>query len=128
MGIIQIVALGLLAAVFILVLRESKPELALFLSIAVGVLIFLSLLEHIAGVIHVLEELTVKGNVNLIYLDTLLKIIGIAYIAEFGAQVCRDAGEGTTAGKIEFAGKIFILVLAVPLIVVVLETIMSFIP
>lgn len=128
MGIIQIVALGLLAALFILVLRESKPELALFLSTAVGVLIFLSLLEYIAGIISILEELTVRSNVNLIYLDTLLKVTGIAYLAEFGAQVCRDAGEGATANKIEFAGKIFILILAVPLIVVVLETIMSLVP
>ncbi len=128
MTIIQVVALGLLAAVFILILRESKPELAVFLSLAVGVIIFFSLLNYIASVMHVLEELTVRANINLLYLNTLLKIIGIAYIAEFGAQVCRDAGEGTTASKIEFAGKIMILFLAIPLVVVVLETIISLIP
>lgn len=128
MTIIQVVALGLLAAVFILILRESKPELAIFLSVAVGIIIFFSLLSYIASVMHILEELTVRADINLLYLNTLLKIIGIAYIAEFGAQVCRDAGEGTTASKIEFAGKIMILVLAIPLVVVVLETIISLLP
>ena len=128
MTIIQVVALGLLAAVFILILRESKPELAIFLSVAVGVIIFFSLLSYIASVMHILEELTVRADINLLYLNTLLKIIGIAYIAEFGAQVCRDAGEGTTASKIEFAGKIMILFLAIPLVVVVLETIISLLP
>ena len=128
MTIIQVVALGLLAAVFILILRESKPELAIFLSVAVGIIIFFSLLSYIASVMHILEELTVRADINLLYLNTLFKIIGIAYIAEFGAQVCRDAGEGTTASKIEFAGKIMILVLAIPLVVVVLETIISLLP
>lgn len=128
MTIIQVVALGLLAAVFILILRESKPELAIFLSVAVGVIIFISLLNYIAVVMFILEELTIRANINLLYFNTLLKIIGIAYIAEFGAQVCRDAGEGTTASKIEFAGKIMILFLAIPLVVVVLETIISLIP
>ncbi len=128
MTIIQVVALGLLATVFILILRESKPELAIFLSIAVGIIIFLSMLSYIAGVVHILEELSIRANINLLYLNTLLKIIGIAYIAEFGAQVCRDAGEGTTASKIEFAGKIIILFLAIPLVVVVLETIISLLP
>lgn len=128
MTIIQVVALGLLAAVFILILRESKPELAIFLSVAVGIIIFFSLLSYIASVMHILEELTVRADINLLYLNTLLKIIGIAYVAEFGAQVCRDAGEGTTASKIEFAGKIMILFLAIPLVVVVLETIISLLP
>ncbi|UNC92554.1 stage III sporulation protein AD [Candidatus Contubernalis alkaliaceticus] len=128
MTIIQVVALGLLAAVFILILRESKPELAIFLSIAVGVIIFLSMMNYISSVLYILEELTIRADINLLYLNTLLKIIGIAYIAEFGAQVCRDAGEGTTASKIEFAGKIIILFLAIPLVVVVLETIISLIP
>jgi stage III sporulation protein AD len=58
-----------------------------------------------------------------VYLNTILKIIGIAYVTEFGAQVCRDAGEGAVAGKIEFAGKIMIMVMAVPIIALVLQTI-----
>ncbi len=128
MEIVQVVALGLIAAVFTLFLKETKPELAVFLSITVGVIIFLSLLKHIARVLHILQEITVRANINILYLDILLKIIGIAYISEFGAQICRDAGEGATASKIEFAGKILILVLAVPLVVVVLETIMGLIP
>ena len=128
MEIVQVVALGLIVAVFTLLLRESKPELAVFLSITVGAIIFLFLVEHIARVVQILQEMTVRANVNMLYLDTLLRIIGIAYISEFGAQVCRDAGEGATASKIELAGKVLILALAMPLVVVVLETITGLIP
>lgn len=128
MGIIQIAALGLLTAAFIIFLKETRPEIAVILSLALGILIFLSLLTYISDILRALEELTLKADVNIVYLNTLLRIMGIAYIAEFSAQICRDAGEGATASKIEFAGKVFILVLALPLIMVVLETIMGLIP
>lgn len=128
MGIIQIAALGLLTAAFIIFLKETRPEIAVILSLALGILIFLSLLTYISVILRALEELTLKADVNIVYLNTLLRIMGIAYIAEFSAQICRDAGEGATASKIEFAGKVFILVLALPLIMVVLETIMGLIP
>jgi len=127
-GIIQIAALGLLTAAFIIFLKETRPEMAVILSLALGILIFLSLLTYISDILRALEELTLKADVNIVYLNTLLRIMGIAYIAEFSAQICRDAGEGATASKIEFAGKVFILVLALPLIMVVLETIMGLIP
>ncbi len=52
----------------------------------------------------------------------------MAYITEFGAQVCRDADEGTIAKKIEFAGKVIIMFLAVPLIIMILETVLRLMP
>ena len=61
-------------------------------------------------------------------LETVLKIIGIAYIAEFGAQVTRDAGQGSIAAKIELAGKVLILIMAIPIINVIIETIVKFFP
>jgi stage III sporulation protein AD len=58
----------------------------------------------------------------------VLKIIGIAYIAEFGAQIVRDAGQESIASKIELAGKVLILVLAIPIISIIIETVMKLMP
>ena len=69
-----------------------------------------------------------KVNIDLVYFSTLLKIIGIAYIAEFGAEVCRDAGEGAIASKVELAGKVIIIILAVPIITSLLDLIISVMP
>ncbi len=66
--------------------------------------------------------------VQTFYLETILKIIGIAYITELGANVTRDAGLNSIAGKIELAGKIFILLLAIPIISAVVEVILNFLP
>lgn len=86
------------------------------------------LIGQIAQVFSLLEYIAQKGNIKGMYVDTILKIIGIAYIAEFGAQITRDAGLGSVASKIELAGKVFILVLAVPILTAVIETILRFIP
>lgn len=128
MEILQIVGFGIVATVLAVVIKKQKPEIALQLSLAAGVIIFLLMIDKIQMVIYVLNELAVKANVNIFYMATILKIIGIAYIAEFGAQVCRDAGESAIATKVEFAAKILIMVLAIPIIVAILDAVIRLIP
>jgi stage III sporulation protein AD len=128
MEIIQIVGLGLIATILILILKDQKPIFAFAIATFTGIMIFLFVVGKITEVIRVLERLATEGGVNLIYLKTILKIIGIAYIAEFGAQITRDAGQGAVASKIELAGKVLIMVMAIPIITVIIETVMNLIP
>ena len=128
MDIMQVVGLGLVATVLAVVLRNHKPEIAMFLGIIVGIIIFAALLGKIGAVLDVLRDLSDRANLSMVYLGTILKIVGIAYIADFGAQICRDAGEGTVASKIEFAAKIMVLVLAVPIVVAVLNSLIKVVP
>lgn len=128
MEIVQVVGLGLLVTFLIIVVKQQRPEFALFLSILAGVAVFLMMIGKIEAVLTVLTDMGRRAGVNMIYLGTVLKIIGIAYIAEFGAQICRDAGEGVVAAKIEFAAKILVLVLAIPIILAILEALLKLIP
>ncbi|MCC3373385.1 stage III sporulation protein AD [Cohnella sp. REN36] len=128
MDILQIVGIGLLTTVLILVIREQKPMFAFLLAAFFGVAVFLALIGRIEGVVTVLEELADRSGIQTVYLKTMLKIIGIAYIAEFGAQIVRDAGMESVASKIEFAGKMLILVMAVPIISVIIETVLGLLP
>ncbi len=128
MDILQIVGIGFLTTVLILVIREQKPMFAYLLAAFVGVGIFLAFVGKIGDVISVLEELADRSGIPSVYLKTMLKIIGIAYIAEFGAQIVRDAGLESIATKIEFAGKMLILVMAVPIISVIVETVLNLLP
>ncbi|CAM5792614.1 MULTISPECIES: stage III sporulation protein AD [Brevibacillus] len=128
MEIVQIVGLGLVATILALVIKEQKPMFAYLLAIASGVVIFYFLIGKIAEVIRILERLAVQADLNLVFLETILKIIGIAYIAEFGAQMTRDAGQGAIASKIELAGKVLILIMAVPIIQIIIETVIDLLP
>lgn len=128
MEIIQVVGLGLIATILILVVKEQKPIFAFLLAVTTSVMIFLFLIGKIGNVIRMLEDLAESSGVQVIYLKTVLKIIGIAYIAEMGAQVVRDAGQESIASKIEMAGKVLILVLAVPIISIIIETVLKLLP
>lgn len=128
MEILQIVGLALVVTVLVLVLKDKAPAFAFLLVTLAGIYIFLFLVGEISDVIRVLEQLAERAGVNAVFLKTILKIIGIAYIAEFGAQIVRDAGLEGIASKIELAGKILIMVMAIPIITVLIETVVKLLP
>ncbi|WP_347880559.1 stage III sporulation protein AD [Metabacillus flavus] len=128
MQIIQIVGLGLVATFLALVIKEQKPTFAFLLVVFTGCVIFLYLVDQVYEIIRMIEKIAVNANVNLIYVETIMKIIGIAYIAEFGAQLTKDAGQGAIASKIELGGKILILTMAIPILTVIIETVIQMIP
>lgn len=107
---------ALAGVVLIGILRRERPEFAVLLSLAVGAVLFLLILPKVAQALRLIDELALLAHVRLLYIDVVLRIIGIAYLAEFAAQVSRDAGEGALAQKLELGGKVLILVLAVPIV------------
>jgi len=127
MEILQIVAIGIIATLLAITLRQQKPELAIYISIAAGLFIFFLIIGKLSGVVDLLNKMVQKSQIDTIYLSTLLKIIGIAYITEFGANICRDAGEGAIASKIELGGKVIIMVMALPILVGLMEVILKII-
>ncbi|MEK5270607.1 stage III sporulation protein AD [Aeribacillus sp. FSL K6-8394] len=126
--IFQIVGLGLIATLLALVIKEQKPTFAFLLMVFTGVSIFLFLVDQIYELIRMVERIANEASIDLIYVETILKIIGIAYIAEFGAQITKDAGQGSIASKIELAGKILILSMAIPIMTVIIQTMIKLLP
>ena len=62
------------------------------------------------------------------YLQVILKILALSYLSEFAAQVCRDAGIGALAAKIDLAAKVMVMILALPIMVSILDTILQILP
>lgn len=128
MEIFQIVAIGIISTILSVLIKNERPEIGIFISLTAGVIIFLFIVTKLQSVIEILIQLANKISIDFVYLSTILKIVGIAYIAEFGAQICKDAGEGVMASKIELAGKILIMVMAVPILVSLMDLIINLIP
>ncbi|MDL2280858.1 stage III sporulation protein AD [Selenomonadales bacterium OttesenSCG-928-I06] len=128
MEIFQIIGLGFIVTLLILVIKQQKPEFAVQLSLTLATIVFLMILTKLTVIFDLFRDLAQRANISQVYLNTILKIIGIAYVTEFGSQVCKDAGESAVAGKIEFAGKVMIMVMAVPIIALALQTISKLAP
>ncbi|HHV63630.1 MAG TPA: stage III sporulation protein AD [Peptococcaceae bacterium] len=125
MEIAQVVGIAIIVTVIGTVLRQVKPEIALQLSILAGIIIFVLIIDKVRLVVDLLEKLAEQVNVNSYYLFIVLKIVGVAYLAEFCSQICKDAGENALATKVEIAAKIFVIVLAIPIIVAIMESIIN---
>lgn len=128
MDILQIVIVSIIASILFILLKDVNPTFAFFIIVVVGIMIFASVIGQIRLIFQVIQSLGDQANVPGLYLETILKIIGIAYIAELGASMTQDAGLQSVAKNIELAGKIFILLLAIPIITSVIEAIVSFLP
>jgi stage III sporulation protein AD len=126
--IVKIVGIALVAVVLLAVVRERQPAMGVQLSIAASVMLLWLVVGQIRPILELFQRLSGRAQLNLHYVNTLLKIIAIAYLAEFGAQLCKDAEEGALASKVELAGKVMILLLSIPIIVAVVELLLRLLP
>lgn len=126
--IAQIIGLALVTTILLLILRQERPVMAVVLSIVFSVVVFTLMMGKMASILKVMQELTRRADSNYFFFATLLKIMGIAYLAEFAAAICQDAGEQAVARKVEFAAKIIIAVLALPIMIAILESLMRLLP
>lgn len=125
MEIIQVASFILIALILYVAIKDKKQEIAVFIPMVAGAIIFIFLIPKIQGIMDFLNSLAIKANIDSFYLGVVLKIIGIAFIATFCSELCKDSGAGSLASKIEFSGKILILILAIPILMAVLDSILK---
>ena len=121
----KIIALGLVGTVFAVLLKKENPQIAMLVAAATGILIFLLLCAPLGNLVSLLKETAEKAGVGEGYFGIVLKVIGIAYLTQFGAQLCADAGESAIASKIELAGKVLMMTAAAPVLTGLLEMVMG---
>ncbi|OPZ63739.1 MAG: Stage III sporulation protein AC/AD protein family protein [Firmicutes bacterium ADurb.Bin506] len=128
MQVLQLFGMALIALAAVVVVRQIRPDMGMVASVAAGlvfVAIAVSRLSYFASAIDALAD---SAGVSRIHIDIVLRVVGVAYLASFAADVCRDAGEGALASRVELAGNAIILGMASPLIFALLETVMRVLP
>jgi stage III sporulation protein AD len=116
MEVFRFVLIGLAAALCALCIKGYRPELALALSIAAGILLLILALGKMEVLADFLRQISQQYGLNSQYIGVALKVAGIACITDLGAQLCKDAGEGAIAAKVELGGRLVLLLLAIPVV------------
>ena len=116
MDIFKVVAFGIISTVLVVLLKEQRKDIALILTIFSSLAIVIFAIDKIGNVISLLDNLANNSGINKEYLVIILKVTGIAYIVEFGKNICLDAGLASIATKLEMAGKVAIVTLSIPII------------
>lgn len=125
MDIMQIAAVGVVGAVLSITIKKQAPETALIISIATSILIFFMVIPRLSVVFEAVEKISANMSTNTGFISIILKIIGVAYIGEFGSQICIDAGESSIASKIDLASKVIIMVMSMPIMLTLLDLVMN---
>ncbi len=126
--IIKIIGIGLTSLIIIVILKQYKPEFAMYVSLGAGVLIFAIIGAKLSGIIEVLQNLASKASIKGEFLTLLVKITGIAILTEFAVSVCKDSGETAIANKVDLGGKVIIMSMSIPIMASLLETIINILP
>lgn len=126
MGITQAAMIGIVGVILILQLKNEKSEYGIYLTIAVSLLLFFGMSGKLATISETIQRIGDAVNIDGFYLQTLLKMLGIVYVAEFASGICKDAGYQTVAGQIEIFAKLTLLVLSTPVLEALLLTIQQF--
>ncbi len=123
MDIFKIVGLGLAAAVLAVFVKNWRTEIAIMISLAAAAIIFFAMVPYLKTVLENFKDISNQIGLDVKYITVVLKVIGIAYLTQFGAELCRDAGECAIASKIEFGGKVIIMTLSMPVMYQFLEVV-----
>lgn len=126
MDMLKIAVLGICGMLLAILMKETKMQFAILVSITVCIVIFFYTLSRLSELTSVFGTLTEYMILKSAYMEILLKIVGIAYIADFSANICKDAGFSALSGQIEVFGKISILTISTPVVLALLDTIAEF--
>lgn len=126
--VIKIIGIGLLALILIVVIKQYRPEFAIYISIIAGIIIFFFAMDKLTNIINLLKDICNQAGVNNKYLGILIKMTGIAFLAEFAISICKDAGESSLASKVELGSKAIVISMSIPIIHNLLEIILNLMP
>lgn len=120
---LKIIGLCFVALVCFNVIKNVKPEFGLFVIVCAGAAVVILLSDGIIDAVNAFSSLAEKSGINNDVFSSVLKIIGIGYVTEYSAGICEDGGSKSLAQKIQFAGKITIFIMAMPIITGIIEVI-----
>ena len=126
--VIKIIGIGLISIILIIIIKQYRPEFAIYISLIAGVIILYFALDKISNIINLLKSICEKSGANSSFLEILIKMTGIAFLAEFAVSICKDSGENTIANKVELGSKAIIISMSIPIIYNLLEVILKILP
>ena len=126
MNMIQIGIIGVAGTLLAVQFKSGKSEYGIYISVALSLVIFFAIIGRLEVIIDALRTIANYINMDTAYIGTLIKMLGITYVAEFSAGICKDAGYQTIALQIEIFGKLAVLVLSMPVLMAHLNTIKDF--
>lgn len=126
MEIVKIAAIGISGVLLSLLLKGTRPEYTMFITLGIGILILSLAVDKLTGLFETMERIQESMPIETSYLSTLVKMIGITYIGQFASGICKEAGFPSIGTQIELFCRLSLLLLSMPILLALLETLQGF--
>ena len=126
MTVVTVGIIGIMTVLMAVQLKSLKGEYGLYLVLAAACVIFFYGTLRLKGILEGLQKIQNLIRINPVYLNTLLKMLGITYVGQFSAGICKDAGYSSIAGQIELFARLAVLAVSMPVLLALLETVHDF--
>lgn len=126
MDIVKIASICIVSAVVCKLFDKNSREFSLYIKIAAAAMILAFVFIYISPLIESIRTIFERSDSDGDYLKILFKATGICYISQFAADICKDSGENLLASQAEFAGRVGLMVTAIPLFEQVVDIMISF--
>lgn len=123
---IDIAVISIIAVLMAILFKKGKEEYSLYISIAACIIILLLGIGKLETILDSIKRLQEYISINSTYINILIKIIGITYVTEFAAALCKDSGYSAIGNQVELIGKISVLAISMPILMALLDTINNF--
>lgn len=125
MSMFKIMALSVVCVILSSVVKNYRKEFSIYIVLAAALIFFLAVSEYTEKIFEYINAMCDRVGVDTEFAEIILKVTGIAYLAEFTSSVCRDSGESALAFKVDLAGKLIILCSSLPMLQTLIETVFS---
>lgn len=125
---VKIALIAIAGMTLAIMIGGMKKEISIWITIVCGIIIFSFGISKFEYIVEMLHRLTEYIGINEIYITVVLKMIGIAYLSEFTSSICKDAGQNTIASQVDFFGKMSMMVVSLPILQSLLQTIGELVP
>ncbi|MDD4111941.1 MAG: stage III sporulation AC/AD family protein [Herbinix sp.] len=123
---INVAVIGIIAVLMAITFKKGREEYSLYISIAACLIILMLGIGKMEVILDTISRLQGYININEAYINIMIKIIGITYVTEFAASLCKDSGYQAIGEQVELVGKLSILAISMPILLALLDTINNF--
>lgn len=113
--IFTVAGIGIIAAAFIIILKQYRPEFAFGAALAFGIIILIYTIRLFQDIFTEIKDLVEISKIDNEKFKILFRCLGICFITKTASEICSDCGQNSVATKIDFAGKTTVLISALPL-------------
>jgi len=114
-NIVSVAGICIIASILCKLFGGFAGEYSVYIKLAAAAVLMSSLVLMISPIAETVRDIYERAGAEEEYLTVLFKALGICYITQFACDICRDSGENALAVQAELAGKLSLIILALPL-------------